>query len=163
MKTLPVWHLQRLNLWKSLSQSGVQKFTASAMLKPKLKPLWYADDRVMMNSPGFWICLFSPLDDLDVRTHRLEHVRVDHRRLVPQQLGALDELLRHAHPHEGLEFLVVGARYAVPELRRPVVVEVDAGHVQVLHVPREGRSEAAYVQVRRVDARQRAFAQRVAD
>lgn len=81
---------------------------------------------------------------------------------MPQQLRALDELLRHARLHERLELLVVSARDAVPELRRAVVVEVDARHVEVLDVPRERGSEAADVQVRRVDARERPLAERVA-
>ena len=116
-----------------------------------------------MNSPGLWICLLSLLDDLNVRTHGLKHVRVDHSCFVAQQFGALDELLRHAHSHKSLEFLVVGPRYSVPELGRAVVVEVYAGHVQILDVPREGGPEAADVEVGRVDAGQNAFSQRVAN
>ena len=152
MKTLPLWHLQRLNLGKSVSHSGVQKLTASAILNPKLKPLWYADESVMMNSPGFCICLLNSLDDLDVRTHRLEQVWVNHSCFVTQQLVALNEFFRHSRFHKRLEFLVVRARYSIPELRCSIMVEVDARHVEVLNVPRECCPEAAYVQVGRVDA-----------
>ena len=40
MNTEPEWHWQLLNLGKSGSQSGVAKFTASAMLNPQLNPQW---------------------------------------------------------------------------------------------------------------------------
>lgn len=46
-------HLQFLNFGNSGSQSGVAKFTASAILNPKLNPVWYPLPRVITISPGF--------------------------------------------------------------------------------------------------------------
>lgn len=51
--TLSEWHWHPLNLGNSGSQSGVAKLTASAILKPRLKPEWYPEFNVITNSPGF--------------------------------------------------------------------------------------------------------------
>lgn len=49
-------------LYDFLTQSIVQKLTASAKLKPWLKPLWYARGKVITNSPAHWLVrkIWSP-------------------------------------------------------------------------------------------------------
>ena len=42
-------------LFVNLTQSMVQKLTASAKLNPWLNPLWYALGNVMTNSPAHWL------------------------------------------------------------------------------------------------------------
>ena len=44
-----------MNFGNEGNQSGVAKLTASAMLKPILKPVWYPLLKVITNSPGYWI------------------------------------------------------------------------------------------------------------
>jgi hypothetical protein len=53
MRTLSREHLQLFAVFAIDSQRGTAKLTASAMLKPALKPEWYAAARETMNSRGF--------------------------------------------------------------------------------------------------------------
>ena len=71
---------------------------------------------------------------------------------MAQLLVALYELLRHSRLDERLEFLVVGSRDSIPELRRSAMVEIDTGHVEVFHMPREYGSESTDIKIRRVDS-----------
>lgn len=81
---------------------------------------------------------------------------------MTQQLVALNEFLRHPCLHKRLEFLVVGSRDSIPELRRSAVMEVDARHVEILHVPGKYGPEPTDIKIRRVDAGERSLSQGVA-
>jgi len=56
-RTLSFTQLQDYTLLHIFSQSFNAKFTASAILKPKLKPAWYPEHLEIMNSPSLWMVL----------------------------------------------------------------------------------------------------------
>ena len=52
--TLSFTHWQVLTWFAIFNQSFKAKFTASAILKPKLKPAWYPEHLDIRNSPYLW-------------------------------------------------------------------------------------------------------------
>ena len=130
MRTLSLRQTQLLALWAIGSQLGSAKLTASAMLKPALKPEWYAAARETMNSLGLNKILW-----------------INQRCFVSDKLGAVAELIFVVLLRISFKLLIGGRIHCVPKLRLSLVQIINRVQIHVLLVPAEHGFPSAYVDV----------------